>query len=56
MEKRAKNIFSVLGTISLIFGVAVSIPSWINNSYFGFGISIFLVILGAILLSIAFVE
>ena len=54
MKKRTKNFLSVFGIISLIFGVAVAIPSWFNSDYLGFGISIFLVIIGGILLSIAY--
>jgi len=54
MQKRLKNILSIFGVISLIFGIAVSIPSWINSNYFGFGISIGLVVIGGILLSVAY--
>jgi len=54
MQKRSKNLLSIFGIISLIFGIAVSIPSWVNNNYLGFGISIGLVIIGGILLSIAY--
>jgi len=54
MKKSVKNLLSVFGVTSMVFGVAVSIPSWLNSNYFGFGISIFLVIIGGVLLSFAF--
>ena len=53
---RNKNLLSVFGIISLVFGVAIAIPSWINTNYLGFGISILLVIIGGVLLSIAYGE
>ena len=54
MRRTSKNLLSTLGVISLVFGIAVAIPSWLNSNYFGFGVSIGLAILGAILLSIGF--
>jgi len=54
MEKRAKNLLSVFGSVFLIFGVGISIPSWLNSNYFGLGISIILVVFGGILLSLAY--
>lgn len=54
MKKSVKNLLSVFGVTSMIFGVGISISSWLNSNYVGFGISIFLVVLGGILLSFAF--
>lgn len=54
MRKTIKNLLSTLGAISLISGLFISIPSFINENYFGFGTSFFLVIIGAVLLSIAY--
>lgn len=54
MKRVTKNLLSVLGGISLVFGVGISIPSWLNTNYFGFGTSVILIVVGAILLSIAY--
>jgi len=54
MKKVTKNLLSVFGAISLIISVTISIPSWLNNNYVGFAISGFFVIIGAVLLSIAY--
>ena len=54
MKKRSKNLFSVFGAISLLSGLMLSIPSYLNSNYLGFVISFIFVILGAILLSVAF--
>ena len=56
MNKKNKKIVSVIGTVSLVMGLTSSIPSFLNSSYFGIGASAFFVILGLILLAIAFGE
>lgn len=56
MKKKIKKIVSVIGVICLVIGLAVLIPSFLSKSYFGIGASAFLVILGLILLAIAFGE
>jgi len=54
MKRTQKNLFSIFGAISLFAGFMFSIPSYLNENYIGFGISFFFVIVGAVLLSIAF--
>lgn len=53
-SKTTKNLLSVFGVISLVIAVTTAIPSFINNSYIGLGISMIFVILGAVFLSIAY--
>jgi len=54
MNLRKKNLLSVLGALSMIFGLAVSFPSYLNTDYFGFGISIVLIVIGSVFLAIAY--
>ena len=56
MKLRTKNLLSTFGATSLILGLAALIPAYSNNNYLGFGISIAFVIIGGILLSLAFGE
>ncbi len=54
MRKTNKNLFTTLGAISMIMGLAVIIPSYLNENYIGFSISLLFVIFGAVFLSIGF--
>jgi len=56
MNLRRKNLLSVLGALSMIFGLAVAFPSYLNTNYLGFGISIALIVIGSVLLAIAYGE
>lgn len=56
MKKRAKNLFLVFGFLSMIIAISTSIPFYLTNNYLGLGVSFIFVIIGAILLSIAFGE
>lgn len=54
MKQTNKNLLTIFGSISLFAGLMLSIPSYINSNYFSLGGSLALVIIGSILLSIAF--
>lgn len=56
MKRRTENLLTIFGIISFIMGLAVALPSYLNENYFGFGISLFFVIIGGILFAIAFGE
>lgn len=55
MRKRIKNILAVIGVISLVTGITISIPLFLRNLYFAGSLVIgLLIIAGLILLAIAF--
>jgi len=54
MRKTKKNLLSVLGVMSLIFGIAVLFPSYSNSNYLGLGASFILILIGLVALSFVF--
>jgi len=56
MKKRVKNLLSVFGVLLTLGGVTMAIPFYLNKIYFGLIMSFVFVIIGIILLSIAFGE
>jgi hypothetical protein len=54
MKKVTKNLFSVFGVLSMVIAITTAIPFYLTSNYIGLGVSFIFVIIGAILLSIAF--
>jgi uncharacterized membrane protein HdeD (DUF308 family) len=54
MKKRTKNVVSVIGVILLVLGITTSIPLFLQKSYLGMITGLASVIVGLILLAIAF--
>ena len=56
MQKRKKNLLSVFGVIGCVIGIFMAIPSYLNSNYLGLGISSLMVIIGVVLLALAYGE
>jgi len=54
MQKRKKNLLSVFGIILGVIGLFMAVPSYLNSTYLGLGISSCLVIIGIVLLALAY--
>lgn len=54
MKRQTKKLVLVLGVISLILGISLMIPSFLQKVYLGLGAGILLVILGVILFALGY--
>ncbi len=56
MKHRTKNLIALTGVIFSVVGIIISIPSFIKEQYVTAIISVIMVVLGLVLLAIAFGE
>jgi len=54
MKKTTKNILGVAGVISSVLGIVTAIPSFLRETYSIAILSTFLIVIGLVLLAIAF--
>ena len=54
MKKTTKNILGVAGIISSVLGITIAIPSFLNEMLSIATVSVFLIVIGLVLLAIAF--